>query len=52
MNDLQQYLILKDKEMKTTTNRVNKALRDTIDLEKLAEKSLGKCLKYIQIKLA
>ena len=47
MNGLQQYLITKDKEMKKTTNRVNKAMRETVDVEGLAEKILGKYLKFI-----
>lgn len=52
MNGLQQYLITKDKEMKKTTNRVNKAMRETVDVEGLADKILGKYLKFIQTKVA
>ena len=47
MNGIQQYLITKDKEMKKTTNRVHKAMRETVDVEGLADKILGKYLKFI-----
>ena len=52
MNSLQQYLITKDKEMKKTTNRVNKAMRETVDIDGLAEKIFGKYLKFIQTKVS
>ena len=38
--------------MKKTTNRVNKAMRETVDVEGLADKILGKYLKFIQTKVA
>ena len=47
MNQLQQYLITKDKEMKKTTARVNKAMRETVDLDGLADKIFGKYFKFI-----
>lgn len=33
--------------MKKTTNRVHKAMRETVDVEGLADKILGKYLKFI-----
>ena len=48
MNEIQQYLILKDREMKKTTSRVNKAMRETVDVEGLAEKVFTKYLKFIK----
>ena len=48
MNDIQQFLILKDKEMKKTTSRVNKAMRETVDVEGLADKIFTKYFKFIE----
>lgn len=50
MNNLQQYLITKDKEMKKTVSRVNKAMRETVDVDGLADKIFGKYLKFIDTK--
>ena len=50
MNDIQQYLILKDKEMKKTVSRVNKAMRETVDVNGLADKIFSKYLKFIETK--
>ena len=50
MNDIQQYLILKDKEMKKTASRVNKAMRETVDVNGLADKIFSKYLKFIETK--
>ncbi len=47
MTGLQQYLISKDKEMKKTTSRVNKAMRETVDLSDLDSKIFGKYSKFI-----
>lgn len=52
MTSLQQYLISKDKEMKKTTSRVNKAMRETVDLSDLDSKIFGKYSKFIQSKAA
>ncbi len=52
MLSLQQYLISKDKEMKKTTSRVNKAMRETVDLSDLDSKIFGKYSKFIQSKAA
>lgn len=52
MNQLQQYIISKDKEMKKTTSKVNKAMRETVDIEGLSEKIFGKYLKFIQQKVS
>jgi len=48
MNQLQQYIISKDKEMKKTTSKVNKAMRETVDIDGLSDKIFGKYLKFIQ----
>jgi ABC-type transporter MlaC component len=48
MNQIQQYLITKDKEMKKTTFRVSKAMRETVDVEGLADKIFGKYYKFVQ----
>ena len=50
MLQLQQYLITKDKEMKKTYSRVNKAMKETVDLDGLNEKILHKYLKFLQTK--
>ena len=50
MNAIQQYLITKDKEMKKTVVRVNKAMRETVDIQGLAEKIFGKYLKFLTTK--
>jgi len=50
MTQLQQYLVSKDKEMKKTTNRVNKAMRETVDLSDLDTKIFGKYFKFIEQK--
>lgn len=50
MTRLQQYLIIKDKEMKKTTSRVTKAMRETVDIDGLADKVFTKYFKFIQTK--
>lgn len=50
MTQLQQYLVSKDKEMKKTTSRVNKAMRETVDLSDLDTKIFGKYFKFIEQK--
>ncbi len=50
MVQIQQYLITKDKEMKKTCGRVHKAMRETVDVDGLADKIFGKYLKFIQTK--
>ena len=50
MNNIQQYLITKDKEMKKTASRVNKAMRETVDVDGLADKIFTKYLKFIETK--
>ena len=50
MNGIQQYLITKDKEMKKTVARVNKAMRETVDIQGLADKIFGKYLKFLTTK--
>ena len=52
MNQLQQYIIGKDKEMKKTTTRVNKAMRETVDIEGLADKIFTKYFKFLQTKVS
>ena len=52
MLGLQQYLTSKDKEMKKTTSRVNKAMRETVDLSDLDSKIFGKYSKFISSKAA
>ena len=47
MNGLQYYLITKDTEMKKTTSRVTKAMRETVDVDGLAEKVFNKYIKFI-----
>ena len=36
--------------MKKTTSRVNKAMRETVDIDGLADKIFAKYLKYVQTK--
>lgn len=50
MNSILQYTISKDKEMKKTSARVNKAMRETVDIDGLPEKIFGKYLKFVQTK--
>ena len=52
MDRIMQYTVAKDKEMKKTTARVNKAMRETVDVDGLPEKIFGKYLKFIQTKAA
>ena len=47
MNSILQYTISKDKEMKKTSSRVNKAMRETVDIDGLADKIFGKYLKFV-----
>ena len=48
---IQQFVILKDKEIKKQAHRVDKASRETVDLDGLAIKILGKYLKFLQGKV-
>ena len=48
---IQQFVILKDKEIKKQAHRVDKASRETVDLDGLAIKILGKDLKFLQGKV-
>ena len=41
-----------DRTMKSQSNRVYKAMRETVDLYGLSEKMLGKYLKFLQQKCA
>lgn len=43
-------MVSKDKEMKKTTNRVYKAMRETVDVDGLGDKVFGKYLKFFQQK--
>ena len=38
--------------MKKTSSRVNKAMRETVDIDGLADKIFGKYLKFVQTKVA
>ena len=51
MLSIQQYVILKDKEIKKQAHRVDKASRETVDLDGLAIKIFGKYLKFLQQKV-
>lgn len=44
-------MILKDKEIKKQAHRVDKASRETVDLDGLAIKIFGKYLKFLQQKV-
>ena len=48
---IQQFVILKDKEIKKQAHRVDKASRETVDLDGLAQKIFGKYLKFLQGKV-
>ena len=48
---IQQYVILKDKEIKKQAHRVDKASRETVDLDGLSIKIFGKYLKFLQGKV-
>ena len=47
MMGIQQYVILKDKEIKKQAHRVDKASRETVDLDGLAIKIFGKYMKFL-----
>ena len=51
MQQIQQYVIQKDKEIKKQAHRVDKASRETVDLDGLAIKIFGKYLKFLQQKV-
>ena len=51
MMSIQQFVILKDKEIKKQAHRVDKASRETVDLDGLAQKIFGKYLKFLQGKV-
>ena len=48
---IQQFVILKDKEIKKQAHRVDKASRETFDLDGLAQKIQCKYLKFLQGKV-
>ena len=48
MLSIQQFVIVKDKEIKKQAHRVDKASRETVDLDGLALKIKGKYLKFLQ----
>ena len=51
MLGIQQFVILKDKEIKKQAIRVDKASRETVDLDGLAIKIFSKYLKFLQNKV-
>lgn len=51
MLGIQQFVILKDKEIKKQASRVEKASRETVDLDGLHIKIFGKYLKFLQNKV-
>ena len=51
MLNIQQYVITKDKEIKKQTTRVQKGMRETVDLDGLSIKIYGKYLKFLQQKV-
>ena len=51
MSRIQQYITLKDKEMKKTTFRLNKAMRETVDVDGLSDKIFGKYMKFVDTKV-
>ena len=51
MLSIQQFVILKDKEIKKQAIRVDKASRETVDLDGLAIKIFSKYLKFLQNKV-
>ena len=48
---IQQFVVLKDKEIKKQAIRVDKASRETVDLDGLAIKIFSKYLKFLQNKV-
>ena len=42
---------MKDKEMKKITFRLNKAMRETVDVDGLADKIITKYMKFIDTKV-
>lgn len=42
---------MKDKEMKKTTFRLNKATRETVDVDGLADKIFSKYMKFVDTKV-
>ena len=52
MTKLQTYVVQKDREMKKQATRVQKAMRETVDLDGLGVKIFGKYLKFLQQKVA
>ena len=51
MLKIQQHVISKDKEIKKQATRVQKGMRETVDLDGLAIKIYGKYLKFLQQKV-
>lgn len=51
MLKIQQHVISKDKEVKKQATRVQKGMRETVDLDGLAIKIYGKYLKFLQQKV-
>ena len=45
-------MVSKDREMKKQATRVQKAMRETVDLDGLGVKIFGKYLKFLQQKVA
>lgn len=52
MTKIQTYVVQKDREMKKQATRVQKAMRETVDLDGLGVKIFGKYLKFLQQKVA
>ena len=52
MQKIQAYVVSKDREMKKQATRVQKAMRETVDLDGLGVKIFGKYLKFLQQKVA
>ena len=48
MTKIQTYVVQKDREMKKQATRVQKAMRETVDLDGLGVKIFGKYLKFLQ----
>mmetsp|Transcript_25068 Transcript_25068/g.31391 ORF Transcript_25068/g.31391 Transcript_25068/m.31391 type:complete len:101 (-) Transcript_25068:1295-1597(-) len=51
MDRIRQYITSKDKEMKKTTFRVSKAMRETVDVDGLADKIFTKYMKFVETKV-
>lgn len=51
MDDIRKYIVSKDKEMKKTTFKLSKAMRETVDIDGLSEKIFGKYMKFVETKV-